>query len=267
MFGDLDVSTIRGLPPGRTPIVTRIVPSEKCDEVYRYVAQRVARGEQAYVVVPAIESQADGKGINLKTVREHARLLEDKFFAGKKVGIVHGKLKRETREAVMDRFRRGAVDVLVATTVIEVGVDVPNASVMVVEHAERFGLSQLHQLRGRIGRGDRGVKSLCVFIADPVTPDGTQRMEAIGQTTDGFKIAERDLEIRGMGDFFGTRQHGLPPLRVARIPEDMDLLQMARRDAQRIVQDDPTLALPRWQALRKLLLKDYGDSLGLIDVG
>ncbi len=167
----------------------------------------------------------------------------------------------------MQAFRDREIDVLVATTVIEVGVDVPNATVMVVEHAERFGLAQLHQLRGRVGRGTHGRKSLCVFIAEPNTVEAAKRMEAIKGTTDGFKIAEEDLAIRGMGDFFGTRQHGAPPLKTAQIPGDMDLLQLARRDAEGIVGADPVLADPQWALLRKVLVQQYGDALGLIDVG
>ncbi len=167
----------------------------------------------------------------------------------------------------MARFRRGEIHVLVATTVIEVGVDVPNASVMVIEHAERFGLAQLHQLRGRIGRSSDGRQSLCVFVAEPTTPEGQQRIEAIASTNDGFKIAEMDLQIRGMGEFFGTRQSGMPPLRVARIPEDMDLLNLARRDAKQMIQADPMLQDEAHHLLRRVLLKQYGEALGLIDVG
>ena len=150
---------------------------------------------------------------------------------------------------------------------IEVGVDVPNATMMIVEHAERFGLAQLHQLRGRVGRGTGKAKSVCVFIAEPTTDDARQRLDAVASTSDGFAIAEHDLAIRGMGDFFGTRQHGLPPMRLARIPEDMDLLQLARRDAAALIEQDPTLAAPDHQRLRKRLLQQYGDALGLIDVG
>jgi ATP-dependent DNA helicase RecG len=157
--------------------------------------------------------------------------------------------------------------VLVATTVIEVGVDVPNATVMVVEHAERFGLAQLHQLRGRVGRSSDGTRSVCIFIAEPAADDARRRLEAIKATSDGFKIAEEDLAIRGMGEFFGTRQAGAAPLRVARIPEDMDLLKLARLDAQAIVAADPGLSAPGHQRLRQVLIQQHGESLGLIDVG
>jgi len=273
VFGDLDVSVIDQLPPGRTPIQTRVVTPQQADRVYRYLARRVAAGEQAYVVVPTIDESGAESPAQLKNVRVHARLLQDKYFAplagssgGPRVGAVHGRMKRATRALVMERFRRGQIQVLVATTVIEVGVDVPNATVMVVEHAERFGLAQLHQLRGRIGRGAHGRPSLCVFIAEPQTPDAQQRLEAIAATTDGFQIAERDLAIRGMGDFFGTRQHGLPPLRVARIPQDMPLLSTARRDAEALIAAAPALAAPAHHLQRRALQAQYGRTFGLNDV-
>ncbi len=267
VFGDLDVSVIRGLPPGRTPIESRVVPPEKSADVYDFVLKRVSRGEQAYVVAPTIEQGEESGELQLKNVTAHKKLLAERFGAAARVEAVHGRLKREEREGIMDRFRRGEIDVLVATTVIEVGVDVPNATVMVIEHAERFGLAQLHQLRGRIGRGDHVRASVCVFITDPVTDEAKSRMRAIAETRDGFVIAEKDLEIRGMGDFFGTRQHGLPPLRVASLPRDMELLQLAQRHARQIVEADPALADPQLSLLRKLLIREYGDALSLIDVG
>lgn len=281
VFGDLDISTIDQLPPGRTPITSRVVGPDDCDRVYTHLAKRIGQGEQAYIVVPAIDGHSSDDSLQqdshqgervtvarqVKNVRAHARLLAGKYFRDYTVAVVHGRLKRRTRESIMDRFRAGQIDVLVATTVIEVGVDVPNATAMVVEHAERFGLAQLHQLRGRIGRGCHGKKSLCVFIADPTTQEATDRLKAIVSTHDGFKIAEHDLAIRGMGDFFGTRQHGALPLRVARIPDDMNLLHLARRDAQAMVDTDPTLSDPSRRLLRQVLIQQYGDALGLIDVG
>jgi len=282
VFGDLDVSTMTGSPPGRTPVTSRLVKPDQTDQVYNHLAQRIQQGEQAYVVVPWIDTDDtpphpandDDAPLDrptaaqqLKGVRAHARLLAKQYLAGHTVAVIHGQLKRQTRTSIMDRFRRGKIDCLVATTVIEVGVDVPNATVMVIEHAERFGLAQLHQLRGRIGRGADGKKSLCVFVADPVTDEAAQRLKAIASTNDGFKIAEHDLAIRGMGDFFGTRQHGMPPLRVARIPGDMDLLHLARRDAQAMVDTDPSLSDPSRRLLRQVLIQQYGDTLGLIDVG
>jgi ATP-dependent DNA helicase RecG len=267
VFGDLDVSVIDELPPGRGPIVTRVVEEAKADEVYRYLAERLARGEQAYVVVPTIDAAGCESSAQLKSVREHAKLLQDKFLSAFRVAAVHGQLKRETRTQIMNRFREGKLHALVATTVIEVGVDVPNASVMVVEHAERFGLAQLHQLRGRVGRRKDGRKSLCVFIAEPTTDDAAARLKAIAETTDGFRIAEADFDIRGMGDLFGTRQSGAAPLRVARIPQDLDLLQLAKKDASAIVAADPKLENDQHHDLRRVLLQQYGDTLGLVDVG
>lgn len=268
LFGDLDISTIEGLPPGRTPIATRVVGAEKNDEVYRYLAKRVAEGSQAYIVVPTIAEGDEDSPSKLKSVIAHAKQIDEKFCrpVGVSVGVVHGQLKSADRDEVMTRFRKGELGVLVATTVIEVGVDVPNASMMVVEHADRFGLAQLHQLRGRIGRGTSKQKPVCVFVAEPTTEEGLRRMQAIAATTDGFKIAEEDLSIRGMGEFFGTRQHGSAPFRAARIPEDVDLLRLARSIAQQIVQEDPTLSSSKRTMLRTVLLQQYGDAIGLADV-
>ncbi len=266
VFGDLDISTIRQLPPGRMPVTTRLVEPDKSHEVYDFLAKRLADGEQAYVVVPAIDETYQESRVQLKNVQQHARMLQQKLPQFK-VAAIHGQLSRQSRENIMRRFRKGHIHVLVATTVIEVGIDVSTATVMIVEHAERFGLAQLHQLRGRIGRGSDGKKSACLLISGPTNPQAQQRMEAIASTSDGFQIAERDLEIRGMGDFFGTRQHGLPPLRVAAIPRDMDLLQLARRDAESIVKGDPALGKTAHQRLRKILSREYGDAIALIDVG
>jgi ATP-dependent DNA helicase RecG len=266
LFGDTDISVISSLPPGRTPVRTRVVAPSQADKVYRYLAHRVAAGEQAYVVVPAIDAAGHETATELKNVRAHVRMLTDRYCPHTPIAAVHGRLKAKSRQSIMERFRRGETRILVATTVVEVGVDVPNATIMIVEHAERFGLAQLHQLRGRVGRGSDGRRSLCVFIAEPTTEEAAQRMQALATTSDGFQIAERDLQIRGMGDFFGTRQHGAPPLRLARIPLDLDLLQLARRDAQSIVHADPHLAAPDHHLLRQVLLQQYGDALGLIDV-
>lgn len=260
VFGDLDISTIRSLPPGRQPIVTKLVGQRKAEEVYTWLAQRVDQGEQAYIVVPVIEESAAG----LKDVTSHHEWLSNGPLRGKRLAMLHGRIKREQREAIMHQFRQGEIDVLVATTVIEVGVDVPNASIMIIEHADRFGLAQLHQLRGRIGRGSR--KSVCVLIADPVTEDGTARVEAIASMTDGFVIAEKDLEIRGPGELFGSRQSGIAPFRVAEIPRDLELLQMARRDATTWIEDNPRLEGQRDALLKKRLLKAHGKALGLGDV-
>lgn len=271
IFGDLDVSTITGKPPGRVPVDNRVVNEHQADTVYEYLTTRLGRGEQAYVVVPAIDgATADDETDTeqtLKSVAEHAKLLREKLGERYAVAEVHGRLSRDERERVMQRFRDGKAHVLVATTVIEVGVDVPNASVMIIEHAERFGLAQLHQLRGRIGRGASTRRPLCVFVATPTTDEAIDRINAIAATNDGFKIAEEDLRIRGMGEFFGTKQSGMPPLRVADIPGDLDLLQLAKHDAQRLIDTDWLLHQPEHALLKRVLIQQYGESLGLADVG
>ncbi len=260
IFGDLDVSMLRSRPAGRQPVVTRVVGADKEREVYEYLRTRIATGEQCYVVVPAVEESALG----LKDAEGPARTLAAGAFAGLRIGVVHGQLDRTAREEAMERFRSGDTQVLVATVVIEVGVDVPNASLMVVEHADRFGLAQLHQLRGRVGRGTR--KSLCVFIGEPATEDARRRLEAIAGTDDGFEIAEMDLAIRGPGELFGSRQSGLPPFQVADLARDLELLRLARRDAKDWIDRDPLLSAPEHQLLRRKLLRTYGNALGLGDV-
>jgi ATP-dependent DNA helicase RecG len=260
VFGDLDISTIKGLPPGRKPIATRHMPQARAAEVYDYLRRRLDAGEQAYIVLPVIDESASG----LKDVESHMKWLGEGPLKGKKLAAMHGRLDREEREAVMQHFRRGELDALVATTVIEVGVDVPNATIMVIEHADRFGLAQLHQLRGRVGRSDK--KSLCVLVGDPVTDDGRARIDAIVASNDGFQIAERDLEIRGPGELFGARQAGIAPFRVAELPGDLKLLQWARRDAEKWIKANPSLAGERDALLRKRLLKAHGEALGLGDV-
>ncbi|MCH8152067.1 MAG: ATP-dependent DNA helicase RecG [Planctomycetes bacterium] len=260
VFGDLDISTIRGLPPGRKPITTRITDQSKAEEVYQHVAERLNTAEQAFIVVPVIDESDRG----LKDVHTHLEWLGGGFLRGRRLAAMHGRLDRDEREQIMSRFRAGEIDALVCTTVIEVGVDVPNASIMVIEHAERFGLAQLHQLRGRIGRASR--RSLCVLLGDPTTKEAEARLEAIASTSDGFEIAEKDLEIRGPGELFGARQSGLAPFRVAQLPRDLDLLQMARRDAKDWIASNPTLDGQRDALLRRRLLKAHGQALGLGDV-
>jgi len=289
LLGDLDVSVIDELPPGRTPVTTRVVHPDESDKVYEYLGTRLDRGEQAYVVLPVIESRSSKRSTDdqldafvtesqretaaqrsaatLKSVNEHVEMLRQKLSSKHRVEPVHGKMDSDQLESTMKAFRSGDIGVLVATTVIEVGVDVPQATMIVIEHAERFGLAQLHQLRGRVGRGATQSKPLCVLIADANTDDGQSRLTAIASTTDGFKIAEADLAIRGMGQLLGTQQSGAPPLRIANIPEDMDLLQLARRDADQIIGQDPTLSDDQWKLLRKVLLREHGEQLGLIDVG
>lgn len=265
LFGDLDLSTIDGLPPGRKPVVTRVVEPVERESVYKWVAGRVALGEQAFVVVPAIDTgESAGEG-GLKDLRSVHKELENGPLAERKVAAIHGRLKRETRENVMERFRQGKVDCLIATTVIEVGVDVPNATMMVIEHAERFGLAQLHQLRGRVGRGAKGGE--CVLIGNSEAGDASERLNVMTQTNSGFELAERDLEIRGPGEVFGARQSGMPPLQVADLMRDRELLAMARKDAAQWVEESPRLNRRADTLIRRRVMRQYGEALGIGDVG
>jgi ATP-dependent DNA helicase RecG len=265
LFGDLDISTIDALPPGRTPVATRTVNSDRRGEVYGWLRKRLDAGEQAYIVVPAIDTGVSSGEEELRDLRTVQAELEAGELRGKRVAAIHGRLKRETREHVMARFRAGAIDALIATTVIEVGVDVPNATVIVIEHADRFGLAQLHQLRGRVGRGSK--PGACVLVADPKTDDGIERIRVMCETTSGFELAERDFALRGPGDVFGTRQSGVPPFRIADPLRDAALLDLARRDAAAWIGLNPTLAGPEDALVRRRLIKVHGPWLGLGDVG
>jgi ATP-dependent DNA helicase RecG len=231
LYGDLDVSVLDELPPGRTPIVTKAVPDEQAADVWEFVRREIAAGHQAYVVYPVIEENEERE---LKAAEQMHRQLREKIFPKLHVGLLHGRLDAEVKERVMREFQRGEIEILVATTVIEVGVDVPNATVMVIEHADRFGLAQLHQLRGRIGRG--AAKSYCVLMhGGKASEEGQRRLDAMVQNNDGFKIAELDLELRGPGDFFGTKQAGIPSFRVANLIRDRQLLEAAKREAALVV--------------------------------
>src|SRR5271157_5230200 len=231
LYGDLDLSVLDELPPGRTPIVTRCVPDDRSPEVWEFVRKQVAAGHQAYVVYPVISENEESE---LKAAIKMYRELSGHVFADLKVGLLHGRLDADLKDQVMRMFQKGELQILVATTVIEVGVDVPNATLMVIEHAERFGLAQLHQLRGRIGRG--AAKSYCVLMTGgKITEEGERRLEAMVRTNDGFQIAELDLELRGPGEFFGTRQAGLPSFRVANIIRDVQLLEAAKREAAAVL--------------------------------
>lgn len=261
IFGDLDVSTIHGRLPGRSPVATRHVTAEESESVYVELAERIDRGEQGFVVVPVIDESES----MLKDIGTHTADLQSGALSGRRIESMHGRMDREHREAIMERFRNREIDVLIATTVIEVGIDIPNATMIVIEQADRFGLAQLHQLRGRVGRGS--LAGECVLIADPVTPDGEARLEAIVSTNDGFRIAELDMEIRGPGELVGSRQSGLPPFAVASLPRDFELLRMARRDAEAWIESDPTLEAPEHALIRRRLMKRHGEALGLVDVG
>lgn len=231
-YGDLDFSVIDEMPPNRTPVATRVYAGRDRAQAFEFIRRKVESGEQAYVVYPIIE---ESKKLDLKPAVQMHEHLSKVVYPGFRVGLLHGRLPREEKESVMRRFRAGEVDVLVSTTVVEVGVDVPNATVMLVEHAERFGLAQLHQLRGRIGRG--AGKSFCLLIADgPRSEVADERLRILAETSDGFKIAEMDLKLRGPGEFLGTRQWGLPAFRIANLLRDQKILEWARREAAQFVE-------------------------------
>jgi ATP-dependent DNA helicase RecG len=252
-FADLDVSTIDELPPGRTPIVTRVFADNRRDDVIARVRDEVNKGRQVYWVVPLIE---ESEALDLQNATEtHAQL--SAIFDGVAVGLLHGRMSSADKAAVMAEFTAGRMSVLVATTVIEVGVDVPNASVMVIEHAERFGLAQLHQLRGRVGRG--AVASVCVLIyTSPLSQTGRERLKAMAETTDGFEIARRDLEIRGPGEFMGARQSGDALLKFADLGQDSALLECAKAAAPGLLDTHPEAArahISRWLGGKMEFLK------------
>jgi ATP-dependent DNA helicase RecG len=310
LYGDLDLSTLDELPPGRMPIVTRRMPGERADEVWDFVRKQVAQGRQAYIVYPVIEGSKDdqpeldfsrdepeaasratppstrkigGKSANLfpvsaqdaapaaksglKSAVEMHEKLRKGPFAGLRVGLLHGRLDADEKEIIMRRFQRGEIDVLVSTTVIEVGVDVANATVMVVEHAERFGLAQLHQLRGRVGRG--AAKSYCILVTgDRISDLGEERLNAMVETQDGFELADLDLRQRGPGEFFGTRQAGLPDFRVANLLRDRQLLELAKKEAASFVLGpEPAVTEAERAAVRSQLKQSWQRKYGLVEAG
>lgn len=257
-FGDLDVSVIRGLPPGRQPIRTLAKPESRRDEVYNLVRRELEQGRQAYVIYPLVD---ESEKVDLKAATAMYDTLQQDIFPEYRVALLHGRMKADEKEQVMAAFARGDVHVLAATTVVEVGVDVANATVMVVEHAERFGLSQLHQLRGRVGRGAH--ESTCVLLYQfPISEQGRSRIDALVSSTDGFVIAERDLEIRGPGDFFGTRQSGLPTLRVGDLVRDHALMEDARRAAVAWLDNEVQA-----RSLVTYLTAHWAERFGLVGVG
>ena len=261
VFGDLDLSVIDEMPPGRGRTRTRCLPQGRFGEVVELVRERLAAGQQAYFVYPLVEASADTQ---LTAAREAVERLRE-AFPDVAVGLVHGQMPADEQQSVMRGFAAGEVRVLAASTVVEVGLDVPAANVMVINHAERFGLAQLHQLRGRIGRGAADAE--CILLTGSKNPLAAERLKALTETSDGFKIAEADLRLRGPGEFFGTRQHGLPELKVGDLIEDFDLLRLARRDAFAIVGDDPDLSRPEHLVLRAEMVKAYGGRVGLIAAG
>jgi ATP-dependent DNA helicase RecG len=248
VYGDLDVSIIDALPPGRKPVKTHWKRSGDKDTVYEGIRKIVAQGRQAYVVCPLVE---ESEKVQSRAATELAVHLAEHVFPELQVGLLHGQMSSEDKDAAMARFRANETQILVATTVIEVGVDVPNAAVMVIEDADRFGLAQLHQLRGRVGRGQ--FASFCVLLADPKTPVGEERMRVLTETGDGFKIAEADLRLRGPGEFYGVRQSGVASLHLADVLRDGDILAEAREDAFNLLAKDKTLTKPENRALREAI--------------
>jgi len=264
LYGDLDISVLDEMPPARTPIVTRRVGDERADEVWQFVRKQVTAGHQAYVVYPVIEESEESE---LKAAMKMYKELSKKIFPDLNVAVLHGRMEPDLKEQVMRFFQQGKIQILVSTTVIEVGVDVPNAAIMVIEHAERFGLAQLHQLRGRIGRG--AAKSFCILMTGgKVSEEGERRLDAMVRTNDGFQIAELDLELRGPGEFFGTRQAGLPSFQVANVIRDRDLLEIAKREAAAVL-SGPNSEVSQTEIDRALLQMrtKWQKTYGLVEVG
>lgn len=261
-FGDLDVTTIKEMPPGRHPVQTSWVYERERSEVYDRIVQKLRQGRQLFIVCPLVE---ESERLQLKNAEQVYQELQTGPLGEFRIGLIHGRMDDRAKDDVMLQFRQGKIQVLVSTLVIEVGVDVPNATLMIIEHADRFGLSQLHQLRGRIARGTEPGECYC--FADNITPEAEQRLSIFVRTQDGFRLAEEDAKLRGLGEFFGTRQHGWGDLRIADLQRDRDVLLEARHDAFHLVKNDPGLADPEHQLLRQTLVRRYGESLRLAEIG
>ena len=255
IYGDLDISVLKELPSGRQPVQTFAVTGKLRERAYGFIRKQLQAGYQGYIVCPMIDDRDDSE---LQAVSSYAQSIQTGAFADYRVGLLHGRMKPAEKDTIMQAFRAHEIDLLVSTTVIEVGVDVPNATILLIENAERFGLSQLHQLRGRVGRGS--AQSYCILMTDHVTEDCRKRMQIMSRTTDGFRIAEADLQLRGAGDFFGQRQHGLPPLKVADLTQDTRLLQEVQQTARELLAKDPDLSLPENRALHLEVLRLFARS-------
>ena len=247
IYGDLDISVLKELPKGRQPVETYAVTGKLRERAFGYVKQHLDEGRQGYIVCPMIEESA----ADLQDVKSYAKNLSEGFFKDYRVGLLHGKLSADKKETVMKKFKEHEIDLLVSTTVVEVGVDVPNAAIMVIENADRFGLSQLHQLRGRVGRGQ--FKSSCILITDNPTEEVVQRLKILSKSHDGFEISQEDLKLRGPGDFFGSRQHGLPKMKIADMSQNMDVMVKAQTAAKAILDKDPQLDSPQNSGLKELV--------------
>ncbi len=263
LFGDLDVTTLREMPPGRQEVRTYVVGPAEHAQWWHFVREKLQAGRQAYVVAPLVD---ESQNIAAASVAEMFERLTNGELAAFRVGIIHGRMSPTEKDEAMSNFRAGQTQVLVSTSVIEVGVDVPNACIMVIDSPERFGLAQLHQLRGRVGRGK--LAGFCAVLANEgIAEQARQRLDAFAATSDGFELAEMDFQLRGPGDLFGTQQHGLPPLRIADLRRDQAILEEARRDAQQLFAADPGLKSPEHTRLRRQMLTRYGNALDLSDVG
>ena len=262
LYGDLDLSILDEMPPGRKPVTTSLRPPEKRDQIYRFVDEEIERGRQAYIVYPLV---AESEKVDLLAATEEYERLRTHVFPDRRLGLIHGKLTPAEKDGVMRSFLAGEIDILVATTVIEVGIDVGNATVMVIEHAERFGLSQLHQLRGRVGRSS--AESHCILVADP--GDGAlERLKIFRDTADGFEVARADLRIRGEGDLFGSRQHGRDPsLRFANLLTDERIIEVAQREARALIDADPDLERPEHERVKEILVDRYSERIEMFGVG
>ena len=263
VYGDLNVSVIDEMPPGRQKITTRWVKEKDREKLYAQIEKEIQRGRQAYIVYPLVEESE--KLEEIKAATEMADHFQTNVFPHLRVGLLHGRMRSVEKQDVMGRFKNKEIDILVSTTVIEVGIDVPNATLMVIENAERFGLSQMHQLRGRVGRGT--YKSSCHLISGPMTDDGVRRVRAMTRTNDGFELAEADLEIRGPGEFFGTRQSGLPDFKIANILRDASLLEIAKSEANRLAKIDPSLSQSMHQVLKEELQTQWRGHLKMASIG
>lgn len=262
LFGDLDVSTLDGTPPGRQKVNTYLPTEDERQRWWEFFGKKLVEGRQGYVVAPLVD---ESETIAAKSLEESYEALANGPLEAFRLGLVYGRMKPEEKDAVMAEFRSGEIQVLVSTSVVEVGVDVPNATMMTIESGQRFGLAQLHQLRGRISRGK--FPGYCAVFADDPSDEAAARLKALASTTDGFKLAEVDFSLRGPGELFGTRQHGLPPFRIADLQRDATVVEEARRDAQQMVNSDPGLASPTHARLRRMMLVRYGKALELGDVG
>jgi ATP-dependent DNA helicase RecG len=254
LYGDLDLSVIDQLPPGRQTVKTKWLKPEQRDSAYGFIRRQVAQGRQAFIICPLVE---ESEAIQAKAAVAEYERLSQQVFPDLRLGLLHGRLSAAEKDEVMRQFRSGALDILVATPVVEVGIDVPNATVMLVESADRFGLSQLHQFRGRVGRGQE--QSYCMLLAENPSDIGRLRLDKIEKIQDGFKLAEADLELRGPGEFFGTRQSGLPDLKMARL-SDIALLELARTEAIRLFEKDKRLENPAHSPLAKELARIWPEA-------